>query len=113
MIPIILHLSDVAITSFPRDYDWLTRLPLKVIEALGAGRPVITTPLLEHKRTLPSEYLINYDELTPIDLRDRIKAIMCDGVQGNISINVEEFSWDFIAEGLYRRIEEQEVRSSY
>lgn len=106
MIPLILMISDVVITPFPRDHDWLTQVPLKIIEALGMEKLVITTPLIELKRILPPEYLIDFDELSPVTLKNRVETLLYDDAQKNIkyNINVTDLSWDTIAEKLYKCI---------
>lgn len=106
IIPLMLMISDLIITPFPREHNWLTQVPLKVIEALGMGKPVLTTPLIELKKILPPEYLVDYDELAPETLKSKVETLLYSNIQRDIQINISELSWDAIAEKLHKCIEE-------
>ncbi|MEM0049644.1 MAG: glycosyltransferase [Candidatus Bathyarchaeia archaeon] len=114
MIPLMLILSDIVITPFPYDYNWLTQVPLKVIEALGMEKHILTTTLIELKKLLPSEYLINFDDLSPITLKNKIEALLFKNSQRHFprSINVSDLSWNAIAKKLYKCLEEIKVIKS-
>ncbi|MEM4913975.1 MAG: glycosyltransferase [Desulfurococcaceae archaeon] len=107
MIPLILLISDVVIAPFQRDHNWLTQVPLKVVEALGMMKPIVTTPLIELKRILPPEYLVDFEELSPVILKNKLETLLYRGVNKHTlkNISVESLSWSTIAENLYKCIE--------
>lgn len=107
MIPLILLISDVVIAPFQRDHNWLTQVPLKVVEALGMMKPIVTTPLIELKRILPPEYLVDFEELSPIVLKNRVEALLYREANKRTlqNVDLESLSWSTVAENLYKCIE--------
>lgn len=104
-VPFILSAADIVLAPFPLDHNWYTQFPLKIAEALGMKKPVVTTPLSELKHLLPREFIIESFNSKAIKMKImEILSMNPDKLRlAYESIN-QRISWKSITLQLYQQL---------
>ncbi|MEM3385519.1 MAG: glycosyltransferase [Nitrososphaeria archaeon] len=107
LVPVILYVADLVFAPFPLNQNWYVQFPLKIAEAIGMGKPVITTPLIELKCLLPSDFIV--EAFDPVALKERVIKILFYSNLDEYSSKIKELqnnlSWATVAKKLSRLID--------
>jgi glycosyltransferase involved in cell wall biosynthesis len=96
-VPLYYRLADAVVApSLPDQYGETEGMPVVILEALAAGKPVVGTPFCSVPPALKQAGFIETEDATPESIARGLKKALTGDYQADFSL-VNQFSWPEVA----------------